>query len=82
MAKNYDRAKRYEVARSEYTTVVNRYPETPEATEARFGIGETLMAQKIFKLFSVIRVQCNPSDRRAFSVRNCSMPSSVMSPLF
>ena len=48
LAKNYDRAKRYEVARSEYTTVVNRYPETEEAVEARFGIGETLMAQKIF----------------------------------
>lgn len=48
LAKNYDRAERYEIARSEYTTVVNRWPETPEATEARFGIGETLMAQKIF----------------------------------
>ncbi|MEM7010027.1 MAG: hypothetical protein AAF585_00965, partial [Verrucomicrobiota bacterium] len=48
LAKNYDRNERYEVARSEYTTVVNRWPETPEATEARFGIGETQMAQKIF----------------------------------
>ena len=48
LAKNYNRSKRYEVARSEYTTVVNRYPETEEAIEARFGIGETLMAQKIF----------------------------------
>lgn len=48
LAKNYDRAKRYEVARSEYTTVVNRYPDTEEALEAKFGIGETQMAQKIF----------------------------------
>lgn len=48
LAKNYDRAKRWEVARGEYTTVVNRYPDTLEAVEARFGIGETLMAQKIF----------------------------------
>ena len=48
LAKNYNRAKRYEVARSEYTTVVNRYPDTEEATEARFGIGETQMSQKIF----------------------------------
>ena len=48
LAKNYDRAKRWEVARSEYTTVVNRYPDTLEAVEARFGIGETLMAQKIY----------------------------------
>ncbi|MGY8643461.1 MAG: tetratricopeptide repeat protein [Verrucomicrobiales bacterium] len=48
LARNYDRAKRFEVARSEYTTVVNRYPGTEEAVEARFGIGETQMAQKIF----------------------------------
>tara|TARA_R110002096_G_scaffold169222_4_gene340764 strand:- start:537 stop:7919 length:7383 start_codon:yes stop_codon:yes gene_type:complete len=48
LGKNYHRGKRYEVARSEYTTVVNRYPDTEEATEAQFGIGETLMAQKIF----------------------------------
>jgi TolA-binding protein len=48
LAKNYDRASRFEVARSEYTTVVNRYPDTEEAIEARFGVGETLLAQKIF----------------------------------
>ncbi len=48
LGKNYHRGKRYEVARSEYTTVVNRYADTEEATEAQFGIGETLMAQKIF----------------------------------
>lgn len=48
LAKNYDRASRFEVARNEYTTVVNRYPDTEEAIEARFGIGETLLAQKIF----------------------------------
>lgn len=48
LAKNYDRGKRYEVARGEYTTVVNRWPDVPEAIEARFGIGETLMAQKIY----------------------------------
>ncbi len=48
LARNYNRSKRYEVARSEYTTVVNRYPETEEAVEARFGIGETQLAQKIF----------------------------------
>lgn len=48
LGKNYHRGKRFEVARSEYTTAVNRYPDTEEAVEAQFGIGETLMAQKIF----------------------------------
>ena len=36
------------MARSEYTTVVNRYPATPQATEAEFGIGETFLAQKVY----------------------------------
>lgn len=48
LAKNYFRSQRYDVARSEFTTVMNRYPDTPEATEAEFGIGETFMAQKVF----------------------------------
>ena len=48
IAQNYAAAGRYEVARSEFTTVTNRYPKTPEATDARFGIGETYMSQKIY----------------------------------
>ncbi|MGI9244607.1 MAG: hypothetical protein ACR2RV_27645, partial [Verrucomicrobiales bacterium] len=48
IAQNYATAGRHEVARSEFTSVTNRYPATPEATEARFGIGETYMAQKIY----------------------------------
>lgn len=48
LAKNFARAQRYDVARTEYTTVQNRYPETPEAIEAEFGIGETFLAQKVF----------------------------------
>lgn len=48
IAQNYAAAGRYEVARSEFTTVTNRYPKTPEATDAQFGIGETYMAQKIY----------------------------------
>lgn len=48
LAKNFFKAQRYDVARSEYTTVVNRYPKTPHATEAEFGIGETYMAQKVY----------------------------------
>lgn len=48
LAKNYFTSQRYDVARSEFTTVINRYPDLPEATEAEFGIGETFMAQKVF----------------------------------
>lgn len=48
LAKNYYGAKRYDVARSEYQTVINRYPETTFAVEAEFGIGETFMAQKVY----------------------------------
>ena len=48
LAKNYERMGRYEVARNEYTTVFNNFPETVQATEARFGIGQTFMEQKIF----------------------------------
>lgn len=48
LAKNYYKAQRYEVARSEFTTVVNRYRDTDEAVEAEFGIGETFMAQRVF----------------------------------
>ncbi len=48
LAKNFFSAQRYDVARSEYTTVINRYPNTPYSTEAEFGIGETFMAQKVY----------------------------------
>lgn len=48
LAKDYYKSQRYDVARSEYTTVINRYPETPEAIEAEFGIGESFMAQKVY----------------------------------
>lgn len=48
LSRNYVRGQRYDVARSEYTTVLNRYAKTPEAVEAEFGIGETFMAQKVY----------------------------------
>ncbi len=48
LAKNYFKAQRYDVARSEYLTVKNRYAETPQAIEAEFGIGECFMAQKVY----------------------------------
>ena len=48
LAKTFFSAQRYDVARSEYTTVINRYPNTTFSTEAEFGIGETFMAQKVY----------------------------------
>jgi TolA-binding protein len=48
LAKNYFKAQRFDIARNEYTTVVNRYPNTPQAIEAEFGMGETYLAQKVF----------------------------------
>ena len=48
LAKNFFQAKRFDAARSEYETAMNRYPETPQAVEAEFGIGESYMAQKVY----------------------------------
>src|SRR5262249_51889679 len=48
LARTYFRAKRYDLARAEFTTVQNRYAKTPQAVEAEFGIGETFMEQKVY----------------------------------
>ena len=48
LAKSYYKGQRYDVARVEYSTVTNRYNGTPHAIEAKFGIGESFMAQKIY----------------------------------
>ncbi len=48
LAKGCFKAQRYDVARTEFTTVVNRFPKAAPATDAQFGIGETYLAQKIY----------------------------------
>jgi len=48
LGRNYFRAKRYDLARAEFTTVLNRYSKTPQAVEADFGVGETFMEQKVY----------------------------------
>ena len=48
LAKSYYKGQRYDVARAEYSTVTNRYSGTPHAIEAKFGIGESFMGQKIY----------------------------------
>lgn len=47
LAKNYLASQSYDVARSEYTTLINLYPDEAEVIDAKFGIGETYMAQGI-----------------------------------
>jgi TolA-binding protein len=48
LARNYQRASQFDIARAEFTTVLNIHKDQPEAQEARFGIGETYMAQKVY----------------------------------
>ena len=48
LGRNYFRARRYDIARSEFMTVINRYAESPQAVEAEFGVGETFMEQRVF----------------------------------
>lgn len=48
LARNFFKSQRFDLARTEFTTVINRYPETSEAVEAQFGIGETFMSQKVY----------------------------------
>lgn len=64
LAKNYYQAQRYDIARSEYTTVKNRYPDTPQAVEAEFGIGESFMAQKVYdQAEAVFEALANSNER-------------------
>ncbi|MFM8272808.1 MAG: tetratricopeptide repeat protein, partial [Gemmata sp.] len=48
LGRNYFKAKRYDLARAEFTTLMNKYAKTALAVEADFGIGETFMEQKVF----------------------------------
>lgn len=69
LARNYDLAGRWEAARSEYTTVENRYPKTPEAVEARFGIAETFLAQKVYDQAGTLLEALAQSPQPAITVR-------------
>src|SRR5262249_21246995 len=46
LAKNFFKSQRYDVARTEFQTVVNRWGSTPQAVEAEYGSGESSMAKK------------------------------------
>ena len=65
LARNYQRARQFDIARAEFTTVLNIYKEQPEAIEARFGIGETYMAQRVYdqagEIFVALSENLNPA---------------------
>lgn len=69
LARNYDLAGRWEAARSEYTTVVNRYPATEGSFEARLGIGETFMSQKVYDQAEEIFAQLAQSPQTKVALR-------------
>ena len=69
LAKNYQKAGQYDIARAEFTTVLNAYKDQPEAVNARFGIGETYMAQKVFDQAEEIFTDLAESPVAATSIR-------------
>jgi len=69
LGKNYFGAKRYEVARAEFTSIINRFAKTPEALEAEFGIGETFMAQKLYDEAEKVFEKLSNSRERDVVVR-------------
>ncbi|QTN31449.1 tetratricopeptide repeat protein [Akkermansiaceae bacterium] len=69
LARNYQRALQFDIARAEFTTVLNTYRDQPEAIEARFGIGETYMAQKVYDQASELFTELAESPVPAISIR-------------
>lgn len=69
LAKNYYKGQRFDVARGEYTTVMNRYPNTAEAIEAEFGIGESFMAQKVYDQAEQVFEKLSNSRERDVIIR-------------
>ncbi|CAN5290923.1 hypothetical protein BH23VER1_BH23VER1_05340 [soil metagenome] len=65
----YQRALRFDVARSEFTSVINQFPDTPEATEARFGTAESFMEQKVYDEAETLLAELAASPLPAVSVR-------------
>jgi TolA-binding protein len=48
LADTYYLTQRYDLARSEFQSVANRYPKLPQALDAQFRIGECYMQQKMY----------------------------------
>ena len=69
LARNYQRASQFDIARAEFTTVLNIHKDQPEALEARFGIGETYMAQKVYDQASEIFTDLAESPTPSIAIR-------------
>ena len=69
LARNYQRASQFDIARAEFTTVLNVHKDQPEALEARFGIGETYMAQKVYDQASEIFTDLAESPTPSVAIR-------------
>ena len=69
LARNYQRARQFDIARAEFTTVLNIYKDQPEAVDARFGIGETYMAQKVYDQAAEIFEDLAESSDPSISIR-------------
>ena len=69
LGRNYFKSGRFDVARSEFTSVKNNFPDTDQAIEADFGIGESFMAQKVFDKAEEIFADLAQSRRREIAIR-------------
>ncbi|MFN0128673.1 MAG: tetratricopeptide repeat protein [Verrucomicrobiales bacterium] len=69
LARNYQRAGQYDIARAEFTTVLNVHKDQAEAVNARFGIGETFMAQKVYDQAAEIFNDLAESPVQEISIR-------------
>ena len=67
LARKYQRSLQFDIARAEFTSVLNHYKDQPEAVEAQFGIGETFMAQKVYdqaeEIFVALAEKLDPRIR-------------------
>ena len=69
LARNYQRSLQFDIARAEFTSVLNHYKDQPEAIEARFGIGETYLAQKVFDQAEEIFVALSESSDPRITIK-------------
>lgn len=69
LARNYQRARQYDIARAEFTTVLNTYKDQPEAVDARFGIGETYMAQRVYDQAAEMFTDLSENPNPAIAIR-------------
>ena len=70
LAKTYFESGRYDVARSEYTTVLNQFPASQSATDARFGIAQCYVEQKVFDKAEEIFMELRESKLPEVNLRS------------